>query len=258
MRRITKNRLWIGVAGLLWLSGLCACQPEVKEARFMSYNVKNGVGMDGSTDYDRTAAVIRKENPDVVALQELDSATKRSGGAYVLGELAKCAHMYDTYAPAIDYDGGKYGIGILSKEKPLNAYRRALPGREEARVMLIAEFKDYVYVCTHLSLTDEDRMASLPLIQKELAGFGKPVFIAGDWNATPESPFLKEIQNDFTILTDMSQPTYPANVPESTIDYIAVNKNANLPLKEKGAYTVDAPVQSDHRPVMVIAKWASR
>lgn len=247
-----KNKLWMGMAAVACL-GLSACQPEAKEARFMSYNVKNGYGLDDSTNYARTAEVIRKEAPDVIAIQELDSVTGRSHGTYVLGELGKHTGMYATYAPAIDFDGGKYGIGILSKEKPLNIYRRALPGREEARTMLITEFSDYVYICTHLSLTEEDRMASLPIIKEEITRFKKPVLIAGDWNATPESDFLKAMQNDFTILTDMSQPTFPADTPDSTIDYIAVSKSTASKIKPQRAYTVNTPVQSDHRPVVVVA-----
>ncbi len=248
-----KKRFWIGMAGALCMGCLGACQPEVKEARLMSYNVRNGCGIDDSTDYARTAGVILKENPDVVAVQELDSVTARSKGVYVLGELARQTGMHATYAPAIDFDGGKYGIGILSKEQPVNVYRRALPGREEARTMLVTEFKDYVYVCVHLSLTDEDREASLPIIKEETARFAKPVFIAGDWNDTPESSFLKDIQNDFTILTDMSLPTFPANEPDSTLDYIAVNRAVDV--KERQSHVTDAPQQSDHRPVVAVVKW---
>ncbi len=49
---------------------------------------KNGTGMDGRRDYDRTARVIAEEKPDVVALQELDQGTIRSGGRDTLQELA--------------------------------------------------------------------------------------------------------------------------------------------------------------------------
>ena len=115
-----KKKFWIEMTGIFFLAGLLSCQQDVKETRLMSYNVKNGQGMDGFADYGRTANVILKEKPDVVALQELDSATMRSKGAYVLGELAQRTGMHATYAPAIDFDGGKYGIGILSKERPLS------------------------------------------------------------------------------------------------------------------------------------------
>lgn len=239
---------------LLFVGCFWACKPEVKEVRLMTYNVKNGLGMDDSTAYARTASVILKVNPDVVAIQELDSVTGRSGGAYVLGELAKETKMHDTYAPAIDFDGGKYGIGILSKEEPVNVYRHALPGREEARTMLLVEFPHYIYVCMHLSLTEEDAMASLPIIREETARFQKPVFIAGDWNVTPDMPFIQDIQQEFTFLTDTTQFTFPADTPDCTLDYIAARK-AGADLIEYASHVVEAPVESDHRPVVVDVKW---
>ena len=55
--------------------------------QIMTYNVRHCAGMDMVLDYDRTAAVISVQNPDLVALQELDSMTGRSGQRYQLGEL---------------------------------------------------------------------------------------------------------------------------------------------------------------------------
>ncbi len=222
--------------------------------QLMTYNVKNGAGMDGVTDYARTASVIIHEKPDVVAIQELDSVTGRSKGAYVLDELAKQTGMHATYAPAIDYDGGKYGIGILSKKQPLHVYRYALPGREEARALLVVEFKKYVYACMHLSLTEEDRIASLPIIREATSGFDKPVFIAGDWNDTPDSPFIQEMQKDFRILSPTDQLTCPADEPKACIDYIAVKKNCKPKHFAFFSYVAPASVESDHRPVNVFIK----
>ena len=199
---------------------------------------------------------MNREKPDVVAIQELDSVTGRSKGAYVLGELAKLTGMHATYAPAIDYDGGKYGIGILSKKQPLHVYRYALPGREEARALLVVEFKKYVYACMHLSLTEEDRIASLPIIREATSGFDKPVFIAGDWNDTPDSPFIQELQKDFCILSTTDKPTCPADKPKACIDYIAVKKDCKPKNFAFFSYVTPASVESDHRPVNVhIKRW---
>ena len=49
------------------------------QVQVMSYNVRHCAGMDMVMDYDRTAAVISKQQPDVVALQELDSMSGLSG-----------------------------------------------------------------------------------------------------------------------------------------------------------------------------------
>lgn len=46
--------------------------------RMMSYNIHDGIGLDGKTDYNRIAGVISKWSPDVVAVQEVDSATQRA------------------------------------------------------------------------------------------------------------------------------------------------------------------------------------
>ncbi|MDE6826764.1 MAG: endonuclease, partial [Paramuribaculum sp.] len=97
----------IGLPVLLaaMMLALTSCGKEVK---IMSYNVRNGRGLDDVRNTERTATVIKNLNPDVVALQELDSMTQRSGTTYVLGELAELTGMTATFAPAIDYDGGKY------------------------------------------------------------------------------------------------------------------------------------------------------
>ena len=83
--------------------------------KLMSYNVRNTKGMDGVRDYQRIANVIINESPDVVAIQELDSMTTRSEQKYVLGELAERTQMHGNYVPAISFQGGKYGIGILMR-----------------------------------------------------------------------------------------------------------------------------------------------
>ena len=49
-----------------------ACGGFRHEARLMSYNVRNCMGLDGEISYDRVARVINDAAPDAVAVQELD------------------------------------------------------------------------------------------------------------------------------------------------------------------------------------------
>ena len=219
--------------------------PETHDLRLMTYNIRKGRGMDDSLSIARTAAVINRVAPEAVAVQELDSMTARSGQTYVLGELAKLTDMQAYFAPAIDFDGGKYGIGMLCRETPVRV------GREEARALLMVEFKDYVYVCTHLSLTEEDRLSSLEIL-KQLGGeTKKPLFIAGDWNDTPSSPFMQAMGEAFTLLSDTVAHTFPASEPRETIDYIAVLKAWAGKVSSQKTEVVNAPVESDHRPIVV-------
>ena len=226
--------------------------------RLMTYNIKNANGMDDICNFQRVANVINNASPDVVAIQEVDSMTRRSGQKYVLGEIAERTQMYACFAPAIEFEGGKYGIGLLTKQVPLRLQTIPLPGREEARTLILAEFEDYIYCCTHLSLTEEDRMKSLEIVKSFTASYKKPLFLAGDMNAEPESDFIKELQKDFEILSNPKQSTYPAPDPKETIDYItALKSNANG-FALISSQVLDEPMASDHRPILVELRTAEK
>ena len=65
------------MAWMLW--GIALTVSAQDTLKVMTFNVRHCAGMDLVVDYDRTAAVIALQQPDVVALQELDSMTSRSG-----------------------------------------------------------------------------------------------------------------------------------------------------------------------------------
>ena len=226
--------------------------------KLMTYNIRNATGMDGVCNFQRIANVINNASPDVVAVQEVDSVTNRSNQKYVLGEIAERTQMHACFAPAIDFDGGKYGIGLLSKKAPIHLQTMALPGREEARTLILAEFEDYIYCCTHLSLTEEDRMKSLDILKAFAISYKKPLFLAGDMNAEPESDFIKELQKDFRILSDPKQHTFPAPAPKETIDYVAAFKQNDKGFAVVSSEVVNEPVASDHRPIVVELRTAEK
>ena len=67
---------------LFWVCSVIAQSSPVRtgqDLRIMSYNIHNGMGLDGRRDLERIAAVILEVNPDIVALQEVDSVTERPG-----------------------------------------------------------------------------------------------------------------------------------------------------------------------------------
>lgn len=177
---------------------------HAQQVNILSYNVHNCIGMDKVCNYQRIAKVISQTSPDIVALQELDSVTVRNKGVYALGELEKLTGMHGTYAAAIPFQGGSYGIGILSREIPIKYEIIPMPGREEKRTLIIAEYKDYVFCATHQSLTPEDQLLAVPLIEKALQNVHKPIFMAGDMNSVPASAPQQELAKHFA--TFMIQP----------------------------------------------------
>ena len=216
----------------------------------MSYNIRNATNDYGAPDYGNVATTILRHQPEVVALQELDSITQRSKHRDVLREVALLTQYFPIYGPAIDYDGGKYGLGLLCKHRPLSVNQIPLPGREEARTLLIAEFDDFVMACTHLSLTEEDRMASLSLIKAEAERHHKPFLLAGDLNDTPKSDFIRLMAKDFTILSPTNKGTYPATSPKKCIDYIACYKPTGSSIVLRGNKVLEHSGVSDHRPII--------
>lgn len=235
----------IVLALMLWCVTLTVLGQDTVQV--MTYNVRHCASMDLVLDYDRTAAVIAQQQPDVVALQELDSMTRRSEHRYQLSELASHTRYYPVFGSAIDYDGGKYGVGILTRELPLSTKRIPLPG-EEPRMLLVVELQDYVIACTHLDLEEAPRLASVPLIVEEAQCWQKPFILAGDWNDSPDSPLIQEMSKYF-IIHSGNDATYPADIPQECIDYIATFKGQSAETIE--SHVIDEPMASDHRPLVV-------
>jgi endonuclease/exonuclease/phosphatase family metal-dependent hydrolase len=243
------------------LSSLCGYGASRAEMKIMCYNVMHCEGMDGRLDIERTAQRIKAEDPDFACLQEIDWRTARVGGVDEPGELARLTGMHATFAKAIFYKGGQYGVMMLSREKPVGVEEIPLPGAEP-RVLLICEFKDCVIATSHLSVAaKKDREASVPIIRNAFAKYSKPVFFTGDWNARPNSEVLKEFRkflNVFSVQTDNTfhgQSSQGPQTPEDAqtpfcIDYIAVDVNHADMFEVVDTHVVEDRLTSDHAPVV--------
>ena len=250
MKPFLRILLPAAVCGLL----LGACTQRQTTLKFMSYNIRNGRGIDNVQDLGRVAEIINRTAPDIVALQELDSVTGRMAGRFIPGELGEMTGMHARFCRAIDYDGGAYGVGLLSRDEPLAVRRIPLPGREESRVLFVAEFPDYVVCVTHLSLTPEDQRASLPIIRTVTDTCRKPVLLAGDFNTGNAAAVLAGLGGGFRILSDTTRMTFPSDNPAVRIDYIL---GRGLPTSATVAESaVDhTATASDHCPLWVTLVW---
>ncbi|MGN0233352.1 MAG: endonuclease/exonuclease/phosphatase family protein [Bacteroidaceae bacterium] len=249
---MTRHKIYLSLVAFILMG---VPQIQAHRLKLMTYNIHHAEGMDKKYAPERIARVISQETPDVVALQEVDSATQRVGGRYVASEIARSIGMYDIYAGAIPYQGGKYGIALLSKNAPREIKRVSLPGREEKRALLVADYDQYVVCCTHLSLTPEDRILSIPLIRKAIKKYRrKPVFIMGDFNAEPDSEFMQQMGKHFQVLSSTTTPTFPYDKPREVIDYVITRKGTNQPHATR-SHIIVGNISSDHCPLMVEAEF---
>ncbi len=219
--------------------------------RVMSYNIHHGRGMDDAVDIERIGNVINEVNPEVVGLQEVDSVVNRSGNIDILQLLSQQTGMHATYGYSILHDGGKYGNGLLTREKPIAVKKIALPGATEARTAQIVELEKYVVVNTHLSLNADERLESVKIITDAAKEYDKPVFLIGDLNATPDSDPMKFLSNEWQILSNPKTPTSPSSHPRNTIDYILGYTTNGQTYARHNARVIDERVASDHLPLFV-------
>jgi endonuclease/exonuclease/phosphatase family metal-dependent hydrolase len=245
------------------LSVACAApvlaQVQGQVIRVLSYNIHHGVNNNGVLDIQGIATVILATNPDLVALQEVDSATTRVKKADQLKELAAATGMYVYFGKALNLEGGGYGNGILSRYPISNGYNIALPsagaGAEPrvaavVTVQLPGDSAALHFASAHLDHLEDpaDRLAQCSTIVKHFAQHNMPVILAGDMNALPASKEIATLKSSFTDATEKLGPTWPSDKPTQKLDYILLHNKAQWHVMS--AQVIEETVASDHRPVI--------
>lgn len=234
------------------------------DLRVLCYNIHhaNPPSRAGVIDLEAIASVIKKEQPDLVALQEVDVFTERSGKALHQAEkLAEMTGMKSYFAKAIDYNGGEYGVAILSKfpmasmkniPLPTAAGTNGEPRTLATALITLPGGNKIIFACTHLDAQRQDtnRLLQINRITEVLKQEKLPVVIAGDFNSVPGTTVINILDSYFTrsCFTNCAF-TIPQVNPARTIDFIAYTP---------GAFTViehHVPVEeyaSDHLPVTAV------
>ena len=217
---------------LLWTNVFQAVGQESvnssRVVRVLSFNILHGETMQGDFDLEQLARVIRKAEPDLVAMQEVDLYTSRTGNRDLASELGLLTGMVPLFGRAMPYDGGEYGEGILSRYSFLSSRNHALPAQEgkEPRsaleVHVVLKSGDTIaFVGTHFDHTgDADRISQADKVREILAEVDLPVLLAGDLNATPENRCMEILFSDLNFSSGDMAPTFPSDDPRVKIDYI--------------------------------------
>lgn len=221
--------------------------------KVLSYNIHHGEGVDGKIDLDRIAGIIKASSADVVALQEVDIKTKRSGYVNQLKKLAELCHMNFAFGKAMDWEEGEYGNAVLSKYPILKQNTFILPG--EPRSALVSTLKldkhlKIVFISLHLDVDLVPRENSVqPLFEIVNQYDSVPLILAGDLNTQPETKVLTQLKS---ILKNATEDilTFPVSIPNEQIDYIMYSPKHDL--KVCSAKALDEKIASDHRPVMSV------
>lgn len=240
-------------------TGKPALTSAKKTLRVMTYNIHVGVGMDKKLDLQRIADVINRERPDLVGLQEVDRGVKRTEGRDEIAELAKMTRMDYAFAHNLDYQGGQYGVAILSRFLIQKIDHRKFDNKREAerrgmiRLEVEAAGRTVNFVTTHLDYQyDDGRLFETEQLLSSLDQVGGPLIVVGDFNAEPQGSAYRLMLTRFVDGWISSRAkgdglSYPADQPSKRIDYIFYRKDDRI--RTKKAWVVNT-LASDHLPVM--------
>ena len=253
----------MGIKRLIVLLGTFVASAAVLSAvekgdtlKLMTYNLRFGE----LASMEQIAGYISSQLPDIVALQECDWATNRTraphqNGVKFVNELAYHTGMFGVYGKSINYAGGYYGIGLLSRYPILRYERVLLPndGKTEQRSMLIADIElpngtVITFVNTHLEVkTAQMRIEQVQFINEYLKDCPNHIFLAGDMNAIPDTEEMEMLRQGWSDITDRVF-TYSTSEPQIKIDYIYTKPSENVELL--GTEVQEDIKLSDHFPVI--------
>jgi endonuclease/exonuclease/phosphatase family metal-dependent hydrolase len=234
--------------------------------RIISYNIHhaNPPAKPGLIDIQAFIDVFKKYQADVIALQEVDVDTKRSGNINEAKMIADGLGMYFFFGKAIDYDGGYYGVALLSRFPLKDTQYIQLPAdttsKGEQRILAVATItlqsgRSVTVACTHLDHRKDPKSRELQVAA--ISAFAKknpgPFVIAGDLNAEPESGVIKMFGETFQKSCDACPLTFPAIFPDRTIDYVGFKKAKGIKVVSHQA--LPESYASDHLPTRVVIRF---
>jgi endonuclease/exonuclease/phosphatase family metal-dependent hydrolase len=246
------------------------------ELRVLVYNIHAGKDAAGGDNLARVADLVRSTSADVVLLQEVDRGTERSGRVDQPAALARRTGFSPAFGRTLDYQGGEYGIAVLSRwpivatdvvhlpvEPPQQRAGGSYEPRGALRVTVAAPWGPLLVMNTHLDPSRDDgyRRQEVRTILRladsarasGAAGTQSAVrlLVGGDFNSTPESAVQDTLRRGG--LRDAWAEcgrgdglTYPADSAVKRIDYLFLTGAATC----AGA-TVPRSDASDHRPLLV-------
>lgn len=258
MRRPLVALLALSLSACSLISSLGQAARSGTEVTVVSYNIRHGVGLDDRLSLSRSAAVLDQLDPDIIGLQEVDSVVGRSGHADQAALIAGILGMEHTFGAFMDFDGGRYGMAILSRYPIVSSRTIDLPpGEQEPRIALAAEIElPGGQVITAINVhfdwlsNDASRVSQARRLAAVLDTLTGPWILMGDFNDHPASRTLRVFRD---LVQPISKPideaeTFPADSPDREIDHIFVDRRG--PWTLGGIEVVPDSVASDHRPVL--------
>lgn len=187
---------------------------------------------------------------DVVALQEVDGGSLRSGYINQVEHLARLGDFPYWYQQLNRNLGriAQHSNGLLSRLKPTSLEDHPLPGPRGrgAIVLRFGEGDDaLVIVMMHLALGARARTRQLAYIRELLQDYRHKILM-GDMNTNAVELLQNSPLRDLALVAPQIEATFPSWKPQRCLDHILLSSELLLERVE----VLELPI-SDHLPVSV-------
>lgn len=214
--------------------------------RVMTYNINGGRSAKNHFDLPAMIQFIKKQNPTVLTIQEVQRFDPRSHFINEVQVIAQALHMYWVFEPSIHFYLYGYGNAILSKY-PLTVQKQlTLQSHLEPRSATLVQLQIPGYpidvMTTQLDLSKPARTRHIQDILHVLNPLKTPVILTGDFNTNALTQQLEPITDQLHNAARTPQTTYPGY---GEIDYIFFKG----PLQPIRTYALPVPY-SDHYPLI--------
>ncbi len=223
--------------------------------KVMTYNIHRGINRKGQLDLDGIAAVIKDSGAEIIALQEVERFSIRTGFRDQIKYIADKLSMQYAFGKSLNILNGEYGNGILSKY-PIEEYEvNELPSEGEQRTLLKAGLningRRISIYNTHLGLNQSERNGQIEEIVK-LVEADKYFVITGDFNTKADKlgPITESYIDCASFGDNYNRATFEEDGLKERIDYIFASGEFEIK-----AYDVPVSEASDHYPVISILKF---
>ncbi len=204
---------------------------NVLTLRIMTYNIQQGVNVSGDMNYDKQLELIKNVNPDILGLEESDTARVSGGNSDVVRYFANRLtglNYYSFYGPKTVT--GTYGAAILSKYPIISAKTIfSYSDTDEIGTTYVQIQVGNQIFNVFVSHPDGSDTAKLAQVNALLAQIDNKdnVISMGDFNSRENTIFYKE---QAAVLKDVWRAKWPNGVDNnglvmtSSIDHIFVSQ----------------------------------
>lgn len=223
----------------------------------MTWNIHGFLGIDGTSDPSRTATVVKRLDPDIVALQEVDSRDHGHGAFDGFAHFRTLGHHDVVEAVTLSDKAGHYGH-ILASHRPIaseRTYDISVRGREPRR--LIEAYIELPggllrVITSHFGLQGRERRAQVAMFREILAADEEtPVVVMGDFNEWRRGGRLQR-----TLGSAFDAPAAPATFP-ARFPLLALDRIWSRPagLVRRVWAECETRQASDHLPLLGDLDW---